>query len=143
GGKQTTTEAELGIRGYWDLERIGSKQIGANVRPYFTVDRDFNRYGRTYSEAGLATFLDAIGPFSLELSGSIAASSWPGANNASRPLGYHGSSLQLALMRDLPFGDMRHAEIMVGGGLNAPSSAIGSTTGSGTVRLKLLGPIFR
>ena len=140
-GDRYTVELEAKLQGYAAIQRIGGTQLGINLYPYVTVDRDLQRYDATYSRAGIGTYLGPFGAFGLTLDGAVAASDWPSASGAKRSFGYHSSDLQLAIDHDRPVGD-RHLSTRFIVGADLPDRAIGTKGGVVTLRFKLSGPVW-
>ena len=141
-GNRSSTEAEVNLRGYWAIEKIGTSQLGANLYPFVTIDRDFQRYRATYARAGLGTYLGPIGALGASLDGAVALSDWPDADGASRSFSYHGTDVQLSLDHDCALG-RRHLSTRLIFGLDLPARSIGPRAGMVTLRFKLMGPVLR
>lgn len=118
-----------------------TRQLGLNLSPFLVVQQDVQRYSSLYSTLGASTFLDAIGPFGVQLTAALAGSDWPGQRGA-RSFGYHGATYQVSVLRGVTVAEGRNAEIMVTGTLDVPAFDIGPTLGTWGVRFKLLGPLF-
>jgi hypothetical protein len=133
---------ELTLRHYVDLQRIGTRQLGANLSPFVSVERGFNAYDGTYARAGVGTYVGPMGSLAFSLDGSIAFSDWRARTGAARGFGYHAGDVTLGIDHDRRLGRRRHLSTRLMVGAEFRDESIGATTGIVGLRFKLSGPVL-
>jgi hypothetical protein len=141
-GPKSTPEIQATLRQLWDIERIGSRQVGIVLYPYVTAARDLHRYEATYAETGVGTSLGPMGALSFFTNAALAFSDWGDAPGVSTSFGYHNAELQLGVNHDMTALGRRHLSTVVAWDIQFPRAGNGATAGMLTARVKLSGPVL-
>jgi hypothetical protein len=139
---KATLEVQATLRGLWDVEKIGSRQVGIVLYPFLTVARDLKRYDATYAETGVGTSLGPMGALSFLANAAVAFSDFADTPGGSTSFGYHNADLQLGVNNDMTVLGRRHLSTVVAWGLQFLRPANGKAAGMLTVRAKLSGPLY-